>query len=52
MIVEKSQTCPNCKSQDLSEDYSGLVVIIDPESSEIAHRLNVTKPGRYALRVR
>ncbi len=52
MIVEKGQICPNCKSKDLSDDFSGLVIILDPENSEIAKRLNVSKPGRYALRVR
>ncbi|MCE7736246.1 MAG: DNA-directed RNA polymerase, subunit E'' [Candidatus Heimdallarchaeota archaeon] len=44
--------CPNCNSTDLSEDYSGMVLIFDPENSEIAKRLNVTRKGQYALRVR
>ncbi len=44
--------CPNCNSTDLSEDYSGMVLIFDPEKSEIAKRLNVTRKGQYALRVR
>lgn len=44
--------CPNCKSTNLSSSWSGLVIIIDPEGSHIAQRLNITKPGRYALKVR
>lgn len=44
--------CPNCNSTDLSDDYSGMILVIDPESSEIAKRMSVTKPGQYALRVR
>jgi DNA-directed RNA polymerase subunit E" len=51
--LEKDNTrCPNCNSTDLSADYSGVVIILKPEKSEIAERLNVTKPGQYALRVR
>ncbi|MDH5403939.1 MAG: DNA-directed RNA polymerase, subunit E'' [Candidatus Heimdallarchaeota archaeon] len=49
---KKENRCLSCNSTDLSEDYSGVVIIIDPEKSEIAKKLNVNKPGSYALRVR
>jgi DNA-directed RNA polymerase subunit E" len=49
---KKENRCTNCNSTDLSVDYSGIVIIVDPEKSEIAKRLNVSKPGQYALRVR
>ena len=45
-------TCPNCKSTSFSDDYSGIVIIFDPENSAIAKAMKVTKKGRYALRVR
>lgn len=45
-------TCPNCKSTSFSDDYSGLVIIFDPERSAIAKTMKTTKKGRYALRVR
>jgi DNA-directed RNA polymerase subunit E" len=41
-----------CKGTSLSSDWSGYVVIIDPQDSEIAKNLDITKPGRYALKVR
>ncbi len=44
--------CPNCGSTNISDDWSGLVIVLDPEKSEIAKLLNITKPGKYALRVR
>lgn len=51
--------CPNCKSTNLSTSYTGVVVILpgrkhdDPrKSSYIAERLNIDKPGKYALKVR
>lgn len=50
-IVEKD-VCPTCKTSSFSEDWSGYVIIIDPSNSEIAKKLNITEPGRYALRVR
>jgi len=45
-------SCPNCKSTSFSDDYSGLVIILDPENSAIAKAMKVTKKGRYALKVR
>lgn len=52
--------CPNCKSTNLSSSYTGIVVVLpgrnphdDPrKTSYIAERLNIDKPGKYALKVR
>jgi DNA-directed RNA polymerase subunit E" len=51
-IVEDSTECPVCKSNDLSNSYSGLVAIYDPEDSKIAEKLGVSTPGKYAIRTR
>ncbi|MCF2142174.1 MAG: transcription elongation factor subunit Spt4 [Candidatus Heimdallarchaeota archaeon] len=53
-IIDDSEgnQCPNCKTHNFSKDYSGEVYIINPEKSEIAKKLNIKKPGLYALRVR
>lgn len=45
------KVCPNCGSTELSEEWSGLVIIINPEKSQVARTLNITKQGRYALKV-
>ncbi|WP_292465442.1 transcription elongation factor subunit Spt4 [Methanolobus sp.] len=47
-----SQTCPICGSSNLSSDWSGMVVIIDPERSEIAKKIDVKVADKYALKVR
>ncbi len=51
-FISNGPVCPNCKSTNLSEDWSGLVVIIDPSTSEVAKRMGIKAAGRYALRVR
>ncbi|MCD4703559.1 MAG: DNA-directed RNA polymerase, subunit E'' [Methanosarcinaceae archaeon] len=48
----KGQTCPVCGSSDMSSDWSGLVVIIDPERSVIAKKIGVELADKYALKVR
>ena len=42
--------CPNC-SIPTSKRWRGYVIIRDPESSQIAKRMNIKKPGKYALKV-
>ncbi|MCD6510098.1 MAG: DNA-directed RNA polymerase, subunit E'' [Thermoprotei archaeon] len=53
-VTEKNEPirCPNCGSTDISDDWSGLIIIFDPSTSIIAQRLGITKPGRYAIKVR
>ena len=43
--------CGNCKSSDLTPDWRGIVLIIDPQNSKIANTLTITKKGKYALKV-
>lgn len=50
-IVEDADECPVCKNNDLSDAWSGLVVIYDSDS-EIAEKLGIETPGRYAIRVK
>ena len=53
MIHEKTASmCTNCKTQDLSSEYTGEIFIINPEESEVAIRMKISKNGHYALRVR
>ncbi|RZN70660.1 MAG: DNA-directed RNA polymerase, subunit E'' [Candidatus Methanolliviera hydrocarbonicum] len=51
-LLLDGSTCPICHSNDLSDDWSGYVIIIDPSRSNIAKKLNIKLPGSYALRVR
>ncbi|RCV64466.1 DNA-directed RNA polymerase subunit E' [Methanophagales archaeon] len=51
-IVESGKAVCVCGSNLVSGDWSGYVVIIDVGESEIAKKLDITKAGRYALKVR
>ncbi|CDG65481.1 MAG: DNA-directed polymerase subunit [Methanobacterium sp.] len=35
-----------------SKNWSGFLIVVDPEESIIAQELNINLPGEYALRVR
>ncbi|MGQ9468834.1 MAG: transcription elongation factor subunit Spt4 [Nitrososphaerales archaeon] len=49
--LTRGRICPNCKSKDLSPNWLSLIIINDTDSSLVAKTLNITKPGRYALKV-
>ena len=46
-----SAICKNCGSSELTKEWYGYVIIVDPEKSEIAKKLGIKIPGKYALRV-
>ncbi|MDW8072738.1 MAG: transcription elongation factor subunit Spt4 [Nitrososphaerota archaeon] len=43
--------CENCGSTNLTTSYSGIIIMIKPESSELAKLLGIEKPGKYAIKV-
>ena len=50
LITDKDQ-CERCGSPT-SDNWSGLLIITNPEESKVAKELNITEPGEYCLRVR
>lgn len=51
-IVESAVNCPKCGSQEFTDRFSGMLIVLDPEKSEIAKAAQVNSVGRYALKVR
>ena len=50
LITEKDR-CPYCSEKTVKR-WSGYVIIRDPEKSQSAKKMTITKPGKYALTVR
>ena len=49
--ITEQDRCPNCGGE-LSKEWQGYVIIVEPDKSDIAKRLNIKKAGSYALKVR
>jgi len=45
------KTCPRCGSE-LSDKFAGMVIILDPERSEVAKIAELESVGSYAIRVK
>jgi DNA-directed RNA polymerase subunit E" len=51
-LLTTENVCPKCKSSSLSDDFSGLVIVFEPEGSVVAKVMDIKEKGRYALKVR
>ncbi|HDD72233.1 MAG TPA: hypothetical protein ENF98_01030 [Candidatus Bathyarchaeota archaeon] len=51
-LVTTENRCPRCGGTDLSDSFSGLLIVFDPKGSELAKIAGIKEPGVYALRVR
>lgn len=51
-LIVHGKQCPICKGQELTTNWRGLAIILNPDKSEIAKQLGVEIPGEYALKVR
>lgn len=49
-LVEGNE-CPACKTSDLTKNWKGMTIIIDPDS-KIAETMEIKTPGKYAIRMR
>ena len=51
MVVLDEARCPNCDGTAFTTFWRGYVVIVDPEKSEIAKKMGISRPGKFALRL-
>ena len=49
--VTTLKVCPNCKSSDLTPDWNGVVLVVDPINSKISKTLAINQKGKYAIKV-
>jgi len=49
--VTTGKVCPVCKSSDLTPDWNGVVLVVEPSNSIVAKTLGITEKGKYALKV-
>ena len=50
-VITLGKVCPNCKSTDLSADWSGIILVFDAANSQVAKTLDIVTPNKYALKV-
>ena len=51
IVFTPEKACPKCGGE-LSERYSGMLLVLDPEHSEIAKAASINAIGIYAVKVK
>ncbi|MBS3094521.1 hypothetical protein J4474_02550 [Candidatus Pacearchaeota archaeon] len=44
--------CPKCDSKESTDNFKGRIVLLDPEKSEVAKKLNLNSKGNFAIKTR
>ena len=48
--IYEGEKCPACGSKEFADSFKGKAIIINPEKSEIAAKLNIKEKGTYAIK--
>ncbi len=51
LIISQGSVCPLCGASNLTSKWSGHVVVLNVERSEIARKLGIKVNGTYALTI-
>ncbi len=51
-MISDSPKCPNCGGEEFTQEWSGEVMVFNPEASSIAKLIGARVQGRYAVRLR
>ncbi len=50
--IYEGDKCPECGSQEHTEEFKGRIMIFNAETSEVAKKLNIKKPGMFAVKTK
>ncbi len=50
--IHEVEKCPQCESRESTEGFKGRIVVLDPEKSEIAKKIEINKKGNFAIKTR
>ncbi len=50
--IVSGDACPLCQGTDLTKDWEGYILMVNPENSEIAKEIEAKSTGKYALKIK
>ncbi|MEM0150043.1 MAG: transcription elongation factor subunit Spt4 [Candidatus Micrarchaeaceae archaeon] len=52
LIISRGTVCPICGSSDLTTKWSGYLIVMNAEKSEVAKKFDIKMNGTYALNIK
>lgn len=50
LLDKDVEVCPVCGSRDFTSEWEGVIIVIDPEKSEIAKTIELRGKGRFVVK--
>lgn len=50
LVPREADVCPYCGSNQFTDEWSGIVIVLDPSSSKIASMLGLSQKGRFVVK--
>ena len=50
--IYEGDQCPKCESKESTEGFKGRIILLNPEKSEIAQKLNLKDKGNFAIKTK
>jgi len=50
--IYEGNKCPECNTKESTESFKGRIIVINPEKSEIAQKLNIKSKGNFAIKTK
>ncbi|MCY0868571.1 MAG: DNA-directed RNA polymerase, subunit E'' [Desulfurococcus sp.] len=51
LVPKDAATCPVCGSRDFTFEWSGVVIVFNPEKSAVAKTLGLETRGKYVVKI-
>lgn len=54
LVIDAPETavCPLCQGTDFTEKFNSIAQIFNAEKSEVAAKMGIHAPGRYAVKIK
>lgn len=50
--IYEEDKCPECGAKESIEGFKGRIIVLNPEKSEIAPKLNIRAKGEHTIKTR
>ncbi len=50
--IYEGEKCPKCESKESTDSFKGRIIVLNPEKSEIAQKLNLKGKGNFAIKTK
>lgn len=51
LVEREAEVCPTCGSKSFTDEWNGVIIILNPEKSDLAKKLDLKQKGKYVVKI-